>query len=86
MRDLLVIVIHLLATVARLLCPGGARAVASESLLLKHQLQISGRTPQRAPNLTTLDRFVFAKHYETRNSGSNGRSWLIFLAQSKNCL
>ena len=38
--------------------PGGARAVAAESLLLKHQLLISNRSKQRAPNLTTLDRFV----------------------------
>ena len=57
-RDLLILVIHLLLTVAKLLRPGGARAVAAESLLLKHQLLISNRSKQRAPNLTTLDRFV----------------------------
>lgn len=34
------------------------RAVAAESLLLKHQLLISNRSRQRAPNLTTLDRLV----------------------------
>ena len=43
---------------AKLLRPGGVRAVAAESLLLKHQLLISNRSRQRAPNLTTLDRFV----------------------------
>ena len=58
MRDLLILAVHLLVTVAKLLRPGGARAVAAESLLLKHQLQISNRSRQRAPNLTTLDRFV----------------------------
>ena len=50
--------IHLLATVANLVRPGGVRAVAAESLLLKHQLLISSRSRHRAPNLTTLDRVV----------------------------
>ena len=53
-RDLLILAIHLLVTVAKLIRPGGARAVAAESLLLKHQLLISNRSKQRAPNLTTL--------------------------------
>ena len=56
MRDLLILAVHLLVTVAKLLRPGGTRAVAAESLLLKHQLQISNRSRQRAPNLNTLDR------------------------------
>ena len=34
------------------------RAIAAESLLLKHQLLISNRSRHRAPNLTTLDRVV----------------------------
>src|SRR6266542_1247532 len=58
MRELLILAVHLLVTVAKLLRPGGVRAVAAESLLLKHQLLISSRSRQRAPNLTTLDRFV----------------------------
>jgi putative transposase len=58
MRDVLILSIHLLVTVAKLLRPGGARAVAAESLLLKHQLLISNRSRQRAPNLTTLDRLA----------------------------
>jgi len=58
MRDLLLLAIHLLVTLAKLLRPGGVRALAAESLLLKHQLLISNRCRQRAPNLTTLDRFV----------------------------
>jgi len=40
MRELFLLVTHLLATVARLMRPGGVRAVAAESLLLKHQLLI----------------------------------------------
>jgi transposase InsO family protein len=58
MPDLLALAIHLLVTLAKLLRPGGVRAVAAESLLLKHQLLISNRSRRRAPNLTTLDRFV----------------------------
>src|SRR5712691_7156704 len=58
MRSLLILAIHLLVTVAKLMRSGGARAVAAESLLLKHQLLISSRSRQRAPNLTALDRFV----------------------------
>ena len=58
MRDLLLLAIHLLVTLAKLLGPGGTRQVAAESLLLKHQLLISNRSRQRAANLTMLDRLV----------------------------
>src|SRR5438128_10807633 len=58
MRELLILAVHLLVTFAKLLRPGGVRAVAAESLLFKHQLLISNRTRQRAPNLTSIDRFV----------------------------
>ena len=58
MRDLLILAVHLLVTFAKLCGRGGVRAVAAESLLLKQQLLISNRSRQRAPNLTTLDRFV----------------------------
>ena len=40
MRDLTVLVLHLLATVARLAGPRGARSVVAESVLLKQQLLI----------------------------------------------
>jgi hypothetical protein len=55
-RELLILAIHLLVTFTKSLRPGGVRA--AESLLLKHQLLISNRSRQRAPNLTALDRFV----------------------------
>ena len=58
MRDLFLLAIHLFVTIAKLLRPGGVRAVAAESLLLKQQLIVSNRSRQRAPNLTALDRFV----------------------------
>ena len=58
MREVLILAVHLLVIFARLLRPGGVRAVAAESLLLKHQLLISNRSRRRAPNLTSVDRFV----------------------------
>jgi hypothetical protein len=58
MRDLLLLAIHLLVTLAKFVRPGGIRAIAAESLLLKHQLLIANRSRQRAPNLTSLDRVV----------------------------
>jgi hypothetical protein len=58
MREFVILAIHLLATLATLLRPGGVRAVAAQSLLLKHQLLIANRSRRRAPNLTTLDRVV----------------------------
>ncbi len=58
MRDLLVLLVHLLTTLARLLGPGGARAVVAETLLIKHQLLILNRSRRRAPNLTAMDRSV----------------------------
>ncbi|MBC7781712.1 MAG: hypothetical protein H7125_16585 [Proteobacteria bacterium] len=58
MRDLLLLAIHLLVTVAKLLRPGGVRAVAAESLLLKQQIIIGTRSRRRAPNLTWVDRCV----------------------------
>src|SRR5258705_11641773 len=58
MHELLLLAIHLFVTVAKLLRPGGVRAVVAESLLLKQQLIVSNRSRQRAPNLSTLDRFV----------------------------
>src|SRR6185436_512059 len=58
MIHLLILAVHLLATIAKLLRPGGVRAVIAESLLLKHQVVIGSRTRRRAPNLNSFDRFV----------------------------
>jgi putative transposase len=58
MVHLLILVVHLSATIAKLMRPGGVRAVVAESLLLKHQLLISSRARRRAPNLSSLDRLV----------------------------
>src|SRR6266436_2267689 len=58
MRDLAVLVLHLLATVARLAGPGGVRAVVAESVLVKHQLLILNRARKRSPRLRLGDRVV----------------------------
>ena len=51
MRDLAVLFLHLLATVARLAGPGGARSVVAESVLVKQQFLILNRSRRRSPNL-----------------------------------
>jgi hypothetical protein len=53
-RDLAVLFLHLLATVARLAGPGGAHSVVAESLLVKHQLLILNRSRKRSPNLPLI--------------------------------
>src|SRR6266852_6491020 len=58
MRELVVLFLHLLATVVRLAGPGGARAVVAESLLVKQQLLILNRSRKRSPNLRFADRIV----------------------------
>jgi hypothetical protein len=57
-RDLAVLVLHLLSTVARLVGPGGVRSVVAESVLVKHQLLILNRSRKRSPNLRFPDRMV----------------------------
>ena len=49
---------HLLATLAKLLGPGGAKAIVADSLLMKQQLLIINRSRRRAPNLTVIDRLL----------------------------
>src|ERR1039458_6438627 len=58
MRDLVILFIHLSATFARLLGPGGLRSVVAESVLVKQQLLILNRSRQRSPNLRASDRLV----------------------------
>src|SRR5437762_191672 len=58
MRHLVVLLIHFLATLVRLLGPGGVRSIVAESLLLKHQLLIVNRSRQRSPNLFAWDRIL----------------------------
>ncbi len=58
MRDLFILLVHLIVTLARLMGPGGARSVIAESLLVKQQLLILSRSRQRAPNLRASDRIL----------------------------
>ena len=44
MKDLLIVLAHLLTTAAKLLGPGGARAVVADSLLMKQQLLVIQRS------------------------------------------
>ena len=56
MKEVFYLLFHLLSTVAKLLRPGGCRAIIAENLLLKQQLIIHSRARQRAPNLSAKDR------------------------------
>jgi putative transposase len=58
MRELFILIAHLLVTLAKLGRPGGLGAVAAESLAVRHQLLIMERAQRRAPNLTSWDRLV----------------------------
>jgi putative transposase len=58
MRDLVILLVHVIATCARLLGPGGIRSVVAESVLLKQQLLILNRSRQRSPNLRSSERLV----------------------------
>ncbi len=59
MKDLLVLLAHLLTTIAKLLGPGGAKLIVADSLLMKQQLLVINRSRRRAPNLSVSDRFLF---------------------------
>ena len=59
MKEALILIFHLLTLVARLLGPGGGRAIIAENLLLKQQLLIHSRCRKRAPNLSVQDRALF---------------------------
>ena len=58
MKDRLLLLVHLLTIIAKLLGPGGAKAVVADSLLLKQQLLIINRSRRRSPNLLAHDRFL----------------------------
>ncbi len=59
MKDIVLIVIDIAVTVAKLLGRGGVRAIVAENVLLKQQLTVLRRPRRRAPNLTVMDRFLF---------------------------
>ena len=59
MKNLVLLLAHLLTTLARAFGPGGARAVVAENLLLKQQLLVLNRSWRRAANLSALERVLF---------------------------
>jgi len=58
MEDMLVLLVHLLTTIAKLLGPGGARDIVADSLLMKQQLLVISRSRKRAPKLSATERFL----------------------------
>ena len=58
MRDPIILLVHLIATLARLMGPGGLRSVVAESVMVKHQLLILNRSRHRSPNLRASDRIL----------------------------
>ena len=67
MKDLLLPLLHLAVTAAKLCRPGGVRAVIAENLLLKQQLIVLRRSRQRAPNLRVGDRLLCALVHNSRS-------------------
>ena len=60
MKELFILLAHLLAVLLKVVRPGGVRSVVAESLLLKHQLLTLRRSRKRAPKLTPWDRLLVA--------------------------
>jgi transposase InsO family protein len=58
-KDLILLILRLLAGLITLLGGRGTRAVLAENLLLKQQLLVMQRSRRRAPNLRTPDRLLF---------------------------
>ena len=88
MAAVLVTVLHLVVTAAKLCGPGGVRAVIAENLLLKQQLIVLRRPRQRAPNLTSTERVLCgleAKH-DRQSPGGGGPSWLSFIGHTTDSL
>ena len=58
MRDVIVLLVHLIVTIVRLAWPGGIRSVVAESVVVKHQLLILNRGRKRAPSLSAAKRII----------------------------
>src|ERR1700693_3807611 len=91
MRELFILIAHLLVTLAKLGTRGGLGAVAAESLAVKHQLLIMKRAQRRAPNLTSWDRLVLGVcallvSPNRPLPGGDGPSWLTVIGHAKDSL
>ena len=58
MRDPIILLVHLIATLARLMGPGGLRSVVAESVLVKQQLLILNRSRHLYLRKTSYARFA----------------------------
>jgi hypothetical protein len=58
MKDIVLLFLHLLTTVAKVFGLGGAKTIIAENLLLKQQRLSITRSRRRAPNLSNTDRFL----------------------------
>ncbi len=58
MKSAAILLFHLLSALAKLIRPGGSKAIIAENALLRQQLIVHGRSRQRAPNLTVYDRLL----------------------------
>lgn len=60
MKEVFILIAHLLTTLVKLARPGGVRAITAESLALKQQLLVLQRGRTSAPRLTPWDRLFFS--------------------------
>lgn len=58
MRDVLILLVHVIVTAAHLMRQGGVRSVAADSALLRLQLLVPMQPRQRAPDVRTFERIV----------------------------
>ena len=58
MKVILILIVHFVVTAAKLMRPGGTKAVMAETLLMKHQPIVRSRARKRLPNLTAMDRLL----------------------------
>ncbi len=59
MLEIVELLTHFIATVVKLLKPGGVKVVIAETMVMKHQLVVMNRSKKRSPALITRDRFLF---------------------------
>jgi antirestriction protein ArdC len=76
--DLAILFLHLLATVARLAGPGGARSVVAESVLVKHQLLILNRSRKRSPIRDAESYYATLAHETTHWTAYESRLARVF--------
>jgi hypothetical protein len=76
MRSLFILIAHLLVTLARLTCPGGVRAIAAESLAVKH-LCFLKNSSAREETRETGQGHVAAVDFESGKQRRDGYSALF---------